>query len=121
MTTVSNAVHSPRTERRCSPVADRDGSVRLFDKNILTENYTWMGHSAKVACCAFSTDGTIAITGGADDPDEPTDNTLKLWDVGTVKTMHAMRRHSSAVLSCAISPDGTTVLSASDDNTLKLW
>lgn len=82
------------------------------------------GHERGVLACAFSPDGRLLLTAGAD-------RTLKVWDVATkteVRTLSGHRagsgdigRLAAWVTACAVSPDGSFAVSASSDRTLKLW
>ena len=44
-----------------------------------------------------------------------------MWDVKTGELKHAFKGHDSAVSSIAFSPNGNTLVSASYDNTVRLW
>ncbi|MFP3040760.1 hypothetical protein LQZ19_02955 [Treponema primitia] len=46
---------------------------------------------------------------------------MKIWDAETGREIRTLSGHSSAVNSAAYSPDGRRIVSASDDNTVKIW
>ncbi|HEU4418892.1 MAG TPA: hypothetical protein VFT55_08125 [Planctomycetota bacterium] len=47
--------------------------------------------------------------------------TVRVWDVTTGKETTILRGHEDCVRSASFSPDGTRVLTASLDNTARLW
>ncbi len=49
------------------------------------------------------------------------DNTAKVWDSATGKEIASLNGHTSSVWSAAFSPDGRRIVTASDDNTAKVW
>ena len=49
------------------------------------------------------------------------DKTLKVWDVATGECVATLQGHSKGVRGVAISPDGWRVVSASEDETLKVY
>jgi len=44
-----------------------------------------------------------------------------VWDARTGKERRTLRGHRGGVNGCAVSPLGDTIVSASSDNTLKVW
>ena len=44
-----------------------------------------------------------------------------MWDLNTGKLLSTLEGHTRGVSSVAISPDSTKIVSASDDNTIKVW
>ncbi|KIK32500.1 hypothetical protein CY34DRAFT_44025, partial [Suillus luteus UH-Slu-Lm8-n1] len=48
--------------------------------------------------------------------------TVRLWDAGTGQPVgEPLRGHTSRVTSVSFSPDGTRIVTASWDNTVRLW
>jgi WD40 repeat protein len=46
---------------------------------------------------------------------------LKVWDLASGRELRTLTGHSDAVNAVAVAPDGRRVVSASDDNTVKVW
>jgi WD40 repeat protein len=46
---------------------------------------------------------------------------LKVWDIDAGLVVRTIEGHSDVVHSVAVSADGNRAVSASDDNTLKVW
>ena len=71
-------------------------------------------HQGPVNSVAFSPDGRLIVSGGAD-------NTLIAWDAVAGNEVRTLRGHQGPVNSVAFSPDGRLIVSGSNDHTLKLW
>lgn len=72
------------------------------------------GHTAVVWAVAFSPDGKLLASAGAD-------GTIILWDTKTWEHKEPLRGHKGDVYSLAFSPDGQTLASVGKDKTIKLW
>ena len=92
---------------------------------------TLSGHTGWVNACAVSADGATIVSASAD-------QTLKVWDGRSGADRFTLRGHAVgvnggvesfllspslpvAVNGCAVSADGATIISASSDQTLKVW
>ena len=87
-----------------------DGRVRLWDASTGVALYT-IG-SSRVSGMAFSPDGAMLATAGAD-------KTVRLWGVATGQLKQTLQGHTQRVMFVAYSPDGDTLASASSDQTAR--
>jgi WD40 repeat protein len=71
-------------------------------------------HTDDIRGVAFSPDGRVLATAGAD-------SVIYMWDTETHRQIGKLDGHSDAVKSVAFGPDGKTLASGSDDRTIILW
>lgn len=49
------------------------------------------------------------------------DTTVRLWDVETGNCTQVLEGHKEEIFSCAFNYDGNTIITASKDNTCRIW
>jgi WD40 repeat protein len=72
------------------------------------------GHADDVTSVAFSTDGTLIVTGSAD-------HSAIIWNVALGSEVLALVGHTEAVRSVGFSPDNRQIITGSDDGTALIW
>src|ERR687885_254050 len=70
-------------------------------------------HERRVNAIAFSSDGQILASGGAD-------QTIKLWFLNTGEIL-TLKGHRDSIRAIAFSPDSQLLISGSNDCTIKIW
>jgi len=106
-----------------------DGTVKVWDLRTRRLQHTLIGHTDLVRTVAISPDGKIIASGSWD-------NTIKLWTLQPQTEISesadsdadyspfligAIAGHTEHINSVAFTPDGQNLISASDDNTIKIW
>ncbi|MEJ6482206.1 hypothetical protein N0Y54_12875 [Nostoc punctiforme UO1] len=110
-------------------------TLKLWDLETGKEISTLRGHKNLVNAVVITPDGQTAVSASSDNTlklwnlqtgrDFSSLNSylklFKLWDLETKREISTLKGHKESVNAVAITPDGQKVVSASDDNTLKVW
>jgi WD40 repeat protein len=72
------------------------------------------GHDGLVNCVAFSPDGDLIATGGAD-------RVVRLWKADDGTELAEYTGHQKPVWAVAFGPDGTVLYSGGEGGTLRRW
>ena len=92
-----------------------DGTITQWDATTGVELNTLQGHTSRVYAVAFSADGSQAVSGDGQ-------GTINIWDIAQGKAISTYEAHTDLVSSVTfLATDNNKVLSASYDNTIKLW
>lgn len=108
-----------------------DRTLRLWDLRTRSRKVAVIAHGQWVNCCAFSPDSQYIVSAAAD-------GTITRWSLGFDEAIweswlsgskyaeQALRplelpRHKKSVNQVAFAPDGSFMVSASSDETLRLW
>lgn len=92
-----------------------DGTVRLWDLDLLRERFKITGHTGGIKALAYTTDNRILACGSG------LDGTLRLWDAGTSSQLSTLLDHAGLNETVTFSSDGRTLASGgSEDNSILL-
>ncbi|NQV25988.1 MAG: protein kinase [Rhodopirellula sp.] len=122
---VNSAVFSPDLNGRFVLTASDDGTAKIWDAATGAVLATLIGHEDRVRHATFSKDGTRILTSS-------NDRTARIWALketaqpdGSAKieatVAQVFNGHEWAVLSAEFSNDGKLVITASEDNTARIW
>jgi WD40 repeat protein len=88
--------------------------VRVWDVSTGKVQSVLEGHTYYVNSVAFSSDGTLIVSGSGN-------NTVRVWDLSTGKVQSVLEGHIAWVRSVAFSSDGTRIVSGSGDGFVRVW
>jgi len=89
------------------------GLVAVFWRSSQTPLMVLYGHHEKVHAVAYSPDGVLLASGGADQK-------VRLWNAATGERVGELD-HQGSVLGLAFSPAGDLLAAIDSDSTIKLW
>ncbi|KAL4401738.1 U4/U6 x U5 tri-snRNP complex protein [Malassezia pachydermatis] len=104
--------------------ASFDGTWRMWDVERGTELLLQEGHSREVYAVDFQNDGALLASGyvfGLWLTCSGLDAIGRVWDTRTGRTAMVLDGHAREILSMAFAPNGYQVLSASGDDTVRVW
>eukprot|EP01103_Thecamoeba_quadrilineata_P019048 TRINITY_DN7563_c0_g1_i1.p1 TRINITY_DN7563_c0_g1~~TRINITY_DN7563_c0_g1_i1.p1 ORF type:complete len:478 (-),score=63.94 TRINITY_DN7563_c0_g1_i1:235-1668(-) len=96
-----------------------DATVRIWDLNTKTPEFTCKGHCKWVLCVAWSPDGQKIASGSMD-------NCLRLWDAKTAKQQKTLTGHQKYITCISWEPlhlngEVVNVATGSKDGTVRVW
>ncbi|EMD38758.1 hypothetical protein CERSUDRAFT_112472 [Gelatoporia subvermispora B] len=92
-----------------------DGAVHVWDMTSIQQSLDDMpGHQSSVTCLAYSKDGTLVASGGAD-------RRIIIWDALTGEHKQTLEGHDSGILNIVFSPDGERLISVANQDHCRVW
>lgn len=86
----------------------------LWDRESGEVRHVFEAHGGKVTALAFSPDGTVLLSAGAD-------RRILAWDTATGASVGEYAGHRGEIREVSFGTDGDTFVSASADNTARVW
>ena len=113
---ITSVMFSPNNNNEEILSGSQDKLVKLWNKTTGNLLKTFEGHTEKVNCVVFSSDGKLILSASDD-------HLIKLWDKNSGLFFHDFEGYEEGVNSVVFSPDGSLVLSASlyDKFSIRLW
>ncbi|HLA42896.1 MAG TPA: hypothetical protein VJZ27_05645, partial [Aggregatilineales bacterium] len=111
--TILRAVWMPLGRRIGS--ASLDNTVRIWDVQSEQEMHRLIGDRNGFSDIQFTRDGRFAFTTSWESP------IIEVWDVVQGGVLMRLDRHAGAVNAIRLTQDERHLISASDDDTLKIW
>ncbi|BAZ17390.1 WD-40 repeat protein [Calothrix sp. NIES-4071] len=97
------------------------GEIKLWDLNkgelvctFSEQPWSKSGLVDEINALAFSSDGQIIVSGGAD-------STIKIWHVGARDLIDILHKHNGMVRGVACSPDNRMIFTGGDDRRVLYW
>ena len=94
--------------------AGYDRQIKLWDSLSGELLRTMTGHNGAIYDLAFSPDGTLIVSGCADE-------TVKVWSVETGKRLDTLSQPEGEVSTVGVTNDGRFIIAGSSDNRLRVW
>ena len=95
-------------------VGSESGDINILNVITGSQSAVLSGHTKKVNCVVFSSDGTSLVSGSDD-------MAVKLWDIQTGGVIKTFFGHAGGVYSVSITVGWTMIASGSGDQTIRLW
>jgi WD40 repeat protein/serine/threonine protein kinase len=93
-----------------------NGGVYIWDAPSREPWAVLQGHTDHVHDVAFSPDGHLLASGGAEN-----DRTVRIWNVAKKESVQVLKEHLDSVTALAFNRDGSLLASGSRDGTVRLW
>ena len=113
-TLLSGPTHAISYYNNSIAVGSKPGDIIILNAITGSQSTVLSGHTERVNCVVFSSDGTSLVSGSHD-------KTIMLWDIQTGGVVKTFFGHTSTVWSVSISADLTTIASGSEGGMVCLW
>ena len=116
---VLNCVFSP--DGTMLATGSKDRTLRVWDVATEQEIIRFPSQKYWVWAVGFSPDGKLLASGSGVWNQKDVPGEVKVWDIPTGRVVAILEGHSGGVFSVNFAPDGKELITASADQTVKLW
>lgn len=97
-----------------------DKSIVLRETEGWTTTHKLTGHTNVITSIDFNKDGTILVSGGANNAVDEYDNTVRFWNIQSGEEICKIQDHDNGITQVLFDPTNDRAFSSSNDGTIKI-
>jgi WD40 repeat protein len=114
----SDVKFSPDGKYMAASAWDKSIIIRETEGWTITKKLT--GHTNVITSIDFNKDGTVLVSGGANNAVDAFDNSVRFWKVQTGEEICKIQSHDNGITQVVFDPSNDRAFSSSNDGTIKI-